>query len=476
MFLRALTRIFISGRGGGPVAALAVASVVALSGCESSRTSIGTDLLGSITDQETRRDTLRFGFDSPDPDVFEFATFQMQVSTAGSGVLLIGETNNLRAISMLRFPMAGVETELRSVYDGEKFVTDTLTITPVSIAQDSSAYLLLAINRYVSDPEEMYLEGWVVPNDWDPADSVTTEVPTSYFTGVPAFSGDTLSALGTNGSLPLSFIDIQPATIGSILDSSFSFAVRAISPGTMAQMQSLESDAYWPQLGFWMNATRHSTYIEQTLPDSAVKDTVIGRNYIVSRDTYRLERLAPAPQPAAGTMLVSGGDIRRGYLKVNRFDVWGAESETIPKTHTANRAVLELTLSDQGHTFQPEDVSLELLELGESFDLDSARTGKNIIISDRFALTAFFNTREVRDTTDANIRRFEISDVVNRWWQNPEYNHGLMITTGIEARGGNEMRRVDAVEVVDARLIVTSTKVELPDVASSKPAVDGEAK
>lgn len=468
MFFRALTRTLLSGRGGGPVAALAVASVVALSGCESSQSSIGTDLLGSISGQETRRDTLRFGFDSPDPNVFEFATFQMQVSAAGSRVLLIGETNNLRAVSLLRFPMAGVETELRTVHDGEKFFTDTLTITPVSIAQDSAAYLLLAINRYVSDPEEMYLEGWVVPNDWDPADSVTTEVPASYFTGTPAFSGDTLSAIEANGSSPLSFIDIQPEMIGSILDSSLSFAVRAISPGTMAQMQSLESDAYWPQLGFWMNATVRSSY------ENAVRDTVIGRNFIVSRDTYRLERLAPAPQPASGTMLVSGGDIRRGYLKVNRFDVWGAESDTIPKTLTANRAVLELELADRGNSFQQEDARLEVLELGEAFDLDSARAGKNVIVSDRFALTGFFNTTEVRDTADVNIRRFEISDVVNRWWQNPEYNHGLMITTGIEARGGNEMSRVDAVEVVDARLIVTSTKP--PVVGSSKPAMNGEAK
>ena len=446
----------------GRTAAIGALVLAATVSCESTRTAVGGGLLASVADEATRHDTLSFALS--DTSAVSWASYPVQISAASSRLLLVGEANDYRATTLIKFSKLEEWTEERDYYDGTEWQTETITITPYEIAGDSTE-LRLTFRGWATDPADVLLQGWRIPGDWVVADSVTQAMPADWFTGAPAFSGDSL-VMGGDGSgtnTEISFIAIDSSAAATMLDDSLSFAIQALNPTTLAQIYSVESEVILPHLIVTYRAT-----VKSSIEGVISQDSVITRTFIAARDTYRLERLAGPNTPAPDVVMLGSGAPRRGYFKLNRYDIPGMSTDGVPvETATANTAVLEVTLADRGNTFQSDSVRLELLELGEEYAYESARQGELSFLSTRLTQGVYFDTDEVRDTLDANTRRFEISDIVNRWWRDPEMNYGLLLTPGIEIREGDEFRRVDAAEVVDLRLLITTT---LPPVIETKPA------
>jgi hypothetical protein len=430
--------------------------------CEGTKTGVGENLYTSIAGQQTVHDTLQFSL--TDPSDMEYSTYPVHVSASGSRAILIGEANNLRGTALLKFPQVIPWNTSRVTYDGETYNTEALTITPTSVAGDSVIQIRLLFRRYVTDPAPVTLEGWSIPATWDPADSVTAQMPDDWFTTPTAFSGDTLVVLGGSADADsfLTFIDLDSTAIESVVSDSIAFAIRAISPQTMAQIYSLEGQFIAPQLLLSFNATVKSG------DDGAVWDTVLTRTYLATDDTYRLDHIGPVSMAAAGSIHLGAGAISRGYLRVNKFNITDIDSAgVVPQSASANSAVLEFDVRDLGNTFQPDSAFVQILELGEEFNLEEATLAELSIVGDRTLQTGLgFDT--VQDTSSiTTLRVLEIADLVNRWWKTPDENYGVLMMLA------EENTRVDALEIVGARLIITTTAP--PEFGNARPArSDGE--
>lgn len=442
--------------------------------CESSKTAIGEGLLTSISGQNTVVDTIFVSL--ADTNAFEWSTFRVFVPTANQSALLVGKANDIVATALVKFPRVTQWTETRYVEVDGTVTTDTITITPTAIAVDSTRQLRLAFRRYVTDPAPMTLEGYQIPGDWQVADSSTTEVPDTWFSTSPVFTGmDLVTAYDAdNGVYSLTKIDLPANVIEGIFTDSLSFAIRAENPTTMAQIEAREGQLLPPYLLFYMRTQVTSSLF----PDELPRDSVLARSYLAAVDEFRLahDPVTSAATPAAETMLLHEGATWRGYLKFKRFDIVGLSNAdgTVPRTSTSNRARLQLLVADKGNSFQPDSAYIRIYELAEPFELSAAQTADLTFVGDRLnQIGVGFDTVERLAASSDTVRVFEIADLLNKWWTTPDQNNGIVLNLAVTANSSaEENTRVDALEVVGARLIVTATR---PPVLTSSDVAAAEA-
>ena len=440
--------------------------------CESSKTAIGEGLLTSISGQNTVVDTIFVSL--ADTSSVDWATFRVYVPTANQGALLVGKANDIVATTIVKFPRVGQWTETRYVEVDGSAVLDTITITPTAIAVDSTRQLRLAFRRYVTDPAPITLEGYQIPGDWQTADSSTAEVPDAWFTTPPVFTGAELVTTydATNGVYSLTEIDLPANVIEGIFADSLSFAIRAENPTTMAQIEAREGQLLPPYLLFYMR-----TQITSSLfPNDPPQDSVLARSYLAAVDEFRLtyDPVTSVATPAPETMLLHEGVTWRGYLKFKRFDIAGLSNPdgTVPRTSTSNRARLQFLVADRGASFQPDSAYIRIYELAEPFEMSAAQKADLTFVGDRLnQIGVGFDTVERLTASNDSMRVFEVADLVNKWWTRPDQNDGIILNLAVTANSSaEENTRVDALEIVGARLIVTAT---LPPVLTSSEA-EGE--
>jgi len=431
--------------------AAASALLVAFASCSSTKTAVGEGLLTDIIGQVSRRDTIDLTL--PTSPVLTCANFPMGISHSSSEVLLIGEANNLRATTLLKFaPLTSwTEEQYYSSPSGSTALTDTLTITPTAIATDSAAELRATFVAFVADSNTVTLRSQKTATGWSQADSATA--------ALPAFTGPLLADVSLDSTYSGAVVDvpIPSAELSVLMSDSLSLAMQGAPGSPMIQIVSRDGVlTYSPQIVVWITAQ-----VTSKRPDVAQRDTVVGLSLSPVEDCHRLERLAPPPTPAPDAMLLAAGAPRRGYVRFNRFDIPGLSDSNgvVPARTTVNSALLELTLGTGGYSFQRDAAHVELYPLGEAFDLDSAQVSRSALIVGRVT-SAGFNTVESTSST-VEVRRFEIADLVNDWWHDTTSNYGLLLKLS------NEDRCADAVEVRGVRLILVTTT---PPIIAEKPA------
>jgi len=429
-----------------------VVAAVGLGACSSTKTAVGGSLLGSVADENTRRDTLLLPL-TPSAALARL-NYQYKTSYATSEMLLIGQANGLRATTLLKYGPPAAWTEVWTATVDAKAVPDTITITPTSINVDSAAGFIVTFGGFAADSlDDAFLSAWTTPIDWEPTDPVTTPLPPA-FLGTQLFADRRLALVPDSGTtLAITSVPVTAATLAQVWDfaDTLSLALQGGPTATMVQLVSRDAYlSYSPY--FYFNVNAHVT--SKVLGASAERDTVIALTVRPTHDVFRLERLpgsvAPTPQP--NTLLLTAGVSWHGYAKINRFDIphLADSAGVLARNVTVNSAVLEVQLASGGQSYLRDQAQLQLYALAEPFDLDSATVGSTLFVNRSYLLTSAFQTNEAASST-ADVRRFEIGDMLNRWVQDGAQNDGLVL------RLGQEDRRVDVVEVVGLRLILTTT-------------------
>lgn len=450
-----------SGRRAAQAFLVALAALsTTVTSCSSSKSAVGGGLLTDITGQASRRDTL--GFPLVGPDAIPHASVSMALSHGAGERLLVGEANGLRASMLLKFaPLVAWGESYSYTFEGNTRL-DTLTITPVGVATDSTSELRLTFEGFVTDSAAIVLAGWTTENTWNQDDSVTA--------ALPPFRTSLFSSLSPDSMFieDIFQMTIPPSELSVLISDSLSIAVQGQSGTPMHQYVSREGVAsFSPQIVMWIKATVDSRRLDIS-PQDATHDTIVGLTLRPVLDTYRLERLVAPPSPGPNTIFLASGAVWRGFVRFDRFDIPGLSVDgVVPKETTVNSAILELVLDSLRYTFQQNAAHIEVYPLAEPFDFDKARNNE-LAVTQRAASGSGFSPLETR-VDSLNVRRFQVADLMNTWWHDTTSNEGLMLnlnatsTLGIEVE---EDRRVDAVEIVGVRLILTTT---LPPIFVQKP-------
>ena len=379
----------------------------------------------------------------------------MNITAGASKSLLVGEANGYEATTLLRFGPLEPWQETRYITgdDGEA-ISDVLTFTPLNIRLDTAAYFRVAFSSYVADSGISFLQAYVATEDWANGDSVQAPLPPLRYT-TPLVESDTLDT-DPDEDYPLTTMRVPTNRVGQlagILSDSLTILVKGLPGTNMLEMPSINATTtYSPQLVFWIDAKVESAQAPEQY-EGMDPDTLIGISLRPIQDTYRIERTGTPVSPTPGRMMVAGGSPWRGWVRFDRFDMPGFSVDgKIPEgSHaSANSAILEISVANDGNWFQGDDVTLQVLSLVEEFSSDSGMVNALSVYGNR--LTAYGFSESESSISDDYVRRFQIADIVNAWWRDPDNNFGFLVKNSVETNN------VNSLEITGMRvLLVTST-------------------
>jgi hypothetical protein len=419
--------------------------------CSSTKSAVGGGLLTDLTGEFSRRDTIDIPLTGATPATF--TSFPIQVSYSWSEILLAGEANGLRAVTLLKFSPLVAWQEEQYYTLNDKAVIDTLTFTPAAIIADSVSQLRLTYYGRVADSAFSAVRLRRITGTWNEGDSVLASLPSM----LPPLAADLRVDTSASGSVV--YLPIPTSSLTTIIADTTSFGVETASGSAMVRFLSQDGvTTYSPQLTLWIRAN-----VTSKRAGVAPRDTLIGLTLRPAQDCYRLQRLIPAPFPAAGTLRLAGGAAWRAYVRLDSFPV---DTPIVLSRSTVNSARLQVLLGpDGGDAFHRDSAIVQIFPVTQDFELDSARTGRLTVGTGRLYGVGFNTNESRRDAPD--VREFEIADLVNEWWHQPTSNKGLLIMLA------SEDRQVNAVAIRGMKLIVTTTK---PPNLVGKPASGGASR
>jgi hypothetical protein len=426
-------------------------TLLMLASCSSDKTGVGGGLLNDIGGQSTQRDTLVLSL--TDQSVLKKANFSLHIPNNTSQSLLIGEANGIKATTLLRFDSLQLLYDIRLNFteDGED-ISDTLTLTPKAIYADTPAYMQITFWGYPTDSGDVFLEGHIIQNDWNADDSVQTPPPLPS-NGTALFGPDTLHNYIDGQAVPVSVMEIaHPEQLGNIIGDSLSIRIQATLGSKMAEIPSINSyTTYSPRLIVWVTAEITSSRYPEAAYDTLLAYTV----QTTTDDCYRIERTSPMPAPTVTQPLLASGAGWRAFFRIPNTDTLIPPSaDSVARSRaTVNSAILQVTLADEEtgpYTFQRPETKVELYALLQEFDYDTASVNQLAAWGSRLTWAGFDVAQDGGTSTDS-LRTFEISDIANYWWQNPDQNYGFFLKVA------NEFNNVNAVEITGMKLILITT-------------------